>query len=91
MKKGLKKNMVVDHRIYLVQGRGNGCPRLKVLQVPEKNAPSPYEWLGSVSKDVCVLSSNGEELSYVWVMFGLCLECLFFEDREGKWGRKVKG
>ena len=42
-KRGLKKkrNLVVDRRIYPVWGRGNGCPRLKVLQVPEKNAPPP--------------------------------------------------
>ena len=37
-----KKNLVVDRRINPVRGRGNGCPRLKVLQVPEKNAPPPW-------------------------------------------------
>ena len=40
-KKKRKKNLVVDRRIYPVRGRGNGCLRLKVLQVPEKNAPPP--------------------------------------------------
>ena len=48
MKKGSKKKLVVDGRIYSVRGRGNGCRRLKVLQVPEKNALSPMnvyeEW-----------------------------------------------
>ena len=34
--KGAKKILVVGRRIYLVRGRGNGCPRLKVLQVPGK-------------------------------------------------------
>ena len=41
-KRGLKKNLVVDRRIYPVRGRGNGCTHLKALQVPEKNAPPPW-------------------------------------------------
>ena len=36
-----KKNLVVDRRINPVRGRGNGCPRLKVLQVPEEKKMPP--------------------------------------------------
>ena len=59
-------------------GSRDGCPRLKVLQVPrKKNAPMNVVISGSVSTDVCVLSSKGGELSLscVW-----CVYCSKTED-----------
>ena len=46
-----KKFLVVDRRIHPVRGRGNGCPRLKVLQLPGKKNQCPHECLRP--KDLC--------------------------------------
>ena len=65
-----KKNLVVDRRINPVRGRGNGCPRLKVLQVPEgkKNAPTNvYDLRIRFDRCVCIEGNS------VWVAFGVCV------------------
>ena len=69
-------NLVVGHRIYPVWGRGNGCPRLKVLQVPEKECPM----------NVCDLKIRFDRYACIkfqrrGTQFGLHLECVFFKDR----------